>query len=304
MAGGWFESVAEAERRAKRTLPPSVFKAIMAGAERGQTLRDNVAAFAELGLAPHVAGAPGSRDLSTTVMGVGHRSAGADVADRRAGGAPRRRGGGRPGRGGTRHRAGPERPGEHADRGRRGREPEDVRAAVLGRLAGVDRGAGRSRSGGRRGGADHHAGLDVHPFARLGQPVHPGPTRLQVDGEAGARGAATAAVGGPVGEGRAPAEARGAELRRRAGLLRRVRRVDGDAAADLGGPARGCAGCGTVRSWSRASCGSTTPAGRSRTSARPHFGVQPRRQQPRRHAGVDPRVAPRSSRPSATPPRS
>ena len=55
MAGGWFESVAEAERRAKRTLPPSVFKAIMAGAERGQTLRDNVAAFAELGFAPHVA---------------------------------------------------------------------------------------------------------------------------------------------------------------------------------------------------------------------------------------------------------
>ena len=66
----WFESIAEAERRAKKNLPPSVFKAIMAGAERGQTLRDNVAAFAELGFAPHVAGASGSRDLSTTVMGV------------------------------------------------------------------------------------------------------------------------------------------------------------------------------------------------------------------------------------------
>jgi L-lactate dehydrogenase (cytochrome) len=66
----WFESIAEAERRAKRTLPPSVFKAIMAGAERGQTLRDNVDAFAELGFAPHVAGAAGARDLSTKVMGV------------------------------------------------------------------------------------------------------------------------------------------------------------------------------------------------------------------------------------------
>jgi L-lactate dehydrogenase (cytochrome) len=66
----WFESIAEAERRAKRILPPSVFKAIMAGAERGQTLRDNVAAFSELGFAPHVAGAPGARVLSTTVMGV------------------------------------------------------------------------------------------------------------------------------------------------------------------------------------------------------------------------------------------
>jgi heme/flavin dehydrogenase (mycofactocin system) len=66
----WFESVAEAERRARKVLPPSVFKAIMAGAERGLTLRDNVAAFAELGFAPHVAGAPGSRDLGTRVMGV------------------------------------------------------------------------------------------------------------------------------------------------------------------------------------------------------------------------------------------
>ena len=31
----WFESVAEAERRAKRILPPSVFAAIKAGTERG-----------------------------------------------------------------------------------------------------------------------------------------------------------------------------------------------------------------------------------------------------------------------------
>jgi heme/flavin dehydrogenase (mycofactocin system) len=66
----WFESVAEAERRAKRTLPASVFKAIRAGTERGLTLEDNVAAFSELGFAPHVAGLSATRDLSTTVMGV------------------------------------------------------------------------------------------------------------------------------------------------------------------------------------------------------------------------------------------
>jgi heme/flavin dehydrogenase (mycofactocin system) len=66
----WFESIAEAERRAKRTLPASVFKAIRAGTERGLTLEDNVAAFSELGFAPHVAGASASRDVSTTVMGV------------------------------------------------------------------------------------------------------------------------------------------------------------------------------------------------------------------------------------------
>ncbi len=67
----WFESVAEAERRARRTLPRSVFKAIHAGTERGLTLADNVAAFSELGFAPHVAGL--SRERATCrrrVMGV------------------------------------------------------------------------------------------------------------------------------------------------------------------------------------------------------------------------------------------
>jgi len=66
----WFESIAEAERRARKTLPPSVFNAIKAGTERGLTLSDNVAAFSELGFAPHVAGLHGERDLSTSVMGV------------------------------------------------------------------------------------------------------------------------------------------------------------------------------------------------------------------------------------------
>ena len=66
----WFESVAEAERRARRVLPRSVFKAILAGAERGQTYQDNLAAFAELGFAPHVAGGAATRSQATSVMGV------------------------------------------------------------------------------------------------------------------------------------------------------------------------------------------------------------------------------------------
>ncbi|MGH2894845.1 MAG: pre-mycofactocin synthase MftD [Solirubrobacteraceae bacterium] len=70
MAGDWFESVAEAQRRAERRLPTSVAKAIWAGAERGLTLRDNVEAFGELGFAPHVAGLAAERDLSTSVMGL------------------------------------------------------------------------------------------------------------------------------------------------------------------------------------------------------------------------------------------
>jgi pre-mycofactocin synthase len=69
MGSTWFESVAEAQRRAKKRLPASVYSALLAGAERGQTLADNVAAFAELGFAPHVAGLSGQRDLATTVLG-------------------------------------------------------------------------------------------------------------------------------------------------------------------------------------------------------------------------------------------
>jgi heme/flavin dehydrogenase (mycofactocin system) len=69
MGSAWFETVAEAQRRANRRLPRSVYLAIVAGSERGLTLRDNVEAFAELGFAPHVAGLPPTRDLSTTVMG-------------------------------------------------------------------------------------------------------------------------------------------------------------------------------------------------------------------------------------------
>jgi L-lactate dehydrogenase (cytochrome) len=68
-SSGWFESVAEAQRRAKRRLPRSVYLAIMAGAERGQTLADNVAAFSELGFRPHIADLPPQRDQATTVLG-------------------------------------------------------------------------------------------------------------------------------------------------------------------------------------------------------------------------------------------
>ena len=69
MGNEWFESVAEAERRAAKRLPRSVHLAIQAGSERGQTLADNVAAFGELGFAPHMAGLSAKRELDTTVMG-------------------------------------------------------------------------------------------------------------------------------------------------------------------------------------------------------------------------------------------
>jgi len=69
VSGAWFETVAEAQRRAKKRLPKSVYSALVAGSERGVTTDDNTAAFAELGFAPHVAGLASTRDLSTTVLG-------------------------------------------------------------------------------------------------------------------------------------------------------------------------------------------------------------------------------------------
>lgn len=65
----WFETVAEAQRRAEKRLPKSVYAALVAGSERGITVDDNMSAFGELGFAPHVAGLSDKRDLSTTVMG-------------------------------------------------------------------------------------------------------------------------------------------------------------------------------------------------------------------------------------------
>jgi L-lactate dehydrogenase (cytochrome) len=70
MGDPWFESVAEAQRRARRRLPKPVYKALLAGAERGSTLSDNVAAFGELGFVPRIATGPvEERRTSTTVLG-------------------------------------------------------------------------------------------------------------------------------------------------------------------------------------------------------------------------------------------
>ena len=69
MANKWFETVAVAQRRAKRHLPASVYGALVAGAEAGLTIDDNVKAFREIGFSPHVAGLPATREMATAVMG-------------------------------------------------------------------------------------------------------------------------------------------------------------------------------------------------------------------------------------------
>ena len=67
---GWMETVSEAQRRAQKRLPASVYSALLAGSERGISYDDNMCAFHELGFAPHVAGLHAKRDLSTHVLGM------------------------------------------------------------------------------------------------------------------------------------------------------------------------------------------------------------------------------------------
>lgn len=69
MAEKWFETIAIAQQRAKRRLPKSAYSSLISASEKGVTVSDNVAAFSELGWAPHVIGVAPQRDMSTTVMG-------------------------------------------------------------------------------------------------------------------------------------------------------------------------------------------------------------------------------------------
>lgn len=69
MANEWFETVAEAQRRAKKRLPKSVYGALIAGSEKGLSSNGNLTAFDELGFAPHMCGLSQTREMATTVMG-------------------------------------------------------------------------------------------------------------------------------------------------------------------------------------------------------------------------------------------
>jgi L-lactate dehydrogenase (cytochrome)/glycolate oxidase len=69
MANTWFETVAEAQRRAKKRLPKSVYSALLAGSEKGLSYNDNLNAFDLLGFAPHIADLPTERRMETSVMG-------------------------------------------------------------------------------------------------------------------------------------------------------------------------------------------------------------------------------------------
>jgi heme/flavin dehydrogenase (mycofactocin system) len=64
------ESVADAQRRAKKRIPKAVYMAIMSGNEKGHTVDLNVAAFDEVGFRERVVlEVPPTRDMKTTVLG-------------------------------------------------------------------------------------------------------------------------------------------------------------------------------------------------------------------------------------------
>lgn len=69
MGNEWFESVSIAHDRAKKRLPRSVYLALVAAAEQGYTLQDNIEAFSEIELAPHIVDLGMEYDQTTTVMG-------------------------------------------------------------------------------------------------------------------------------------------------------------------------------------------------------------------------------------------
>ena len=143
------------------------------GSERGRTIQDNLAAFAELGFAPHTAGQPADRDLATTVHGPADLDAGAHLADRRAGRPSGRRG---------RRRARRRRPRHAMGLSSFASKPvEEVVAANpqtffqvywVGSKEQIARRLERARSG-RRGRRDRDARLVVLDGSRLGQPAHP-----------------------------------------------------------------------------------------------------------------------------------
>jgi len=62
-------NIEDLHQMAKRRLPKGVYGALVAGVEKGLTAADNVAAFDELGFAPHTAGLANAKRMATTVMG-------------------------------------------------------------------------------------------------------------------------------------------------------------------------------------------------------------------------------------------
>ena len=264
----WFESVAEAQRRAKRRLPQLGLRRAdrrrRARADAATTTSPRSASSGSCRASPPGCRARASwrrpcsgQEISLPVMisptGVQAVHPDGEVAVARAAAA-------------ARHRDGPELVREQADRGGRRGQPADVLPGVLAGLARADR--CRSSTAPRR---PAPTGLIVTldwSFSHRrdwGSPAIPERLDLQDDGASSRR----RSLARPrwlrdFAARRRAARPRACRTWRRraasADVLRRLRRVDADAAADLGRTSPGCASSGTGRSCSRASCASTTRA--------------------------------------------
>ena len=95
MSNKWFETVAIAEQCARKRIPKSVYGALVAGTEAGVSMRDNTAAFDELGFRPVTAGQAADPEITVNVMGPALGDAGDDLPHRRASRSSTRRSGGR-----------------------------------------------------------------------------------------------------------------------------------------------------------------------------------------------------------------
>ena len=218
--------------------PRSVYAALLAGSEKGLTLRDNVDAFDEIRFAPRTAGPRRQAKPRHDGAGPADRVAGCHLAHRCAGRASGR--GGRRGPGGRRprHRHGPEFLRQQADRAGGGGQPEDSPAAVLDRRPRRHDPSRRTGPRRRRGRTDPHPRLVVLAQSRLGQPAHPRAPHLP--GACPPRPArpGPSPLAAAVPAHRPPARPHRAQHGRGgstgADVLRRVRPVDADPATDLG----------------------------------------------------------------------
>ena len=296
----WFETVAEAQRRAKKRLPRSVYLALVAGTEKGLTSRDNVAAFDELGFRPHVADLPRKRELATTVMGQDVSLPRAHLAHRRPGRAPGRRGGRGPRRRRRGHRDGPELVRQQADRG--GRPPPTRRSSSRCTGRATATGSWPAPSGpGTAGAKGLIVTLDWSFATRRDWGAPPIPEKIDVKNaaEVRARGAAQAGLARDLPAHRLdPRPDRAQHGAPRGGgprLLRRLLRVDADPAAALGGHRLAAGAVGrAVHGQGHHPARRRPPGGGRRRLG--DLGVHARRQQPRRHAGGDPLAARRRRR--------
>src|SRR6266567_303772 len=159
-----------------------------------------------------------ARRRTARQAGPGHDGAGPAgvhasdlLPDRGAGGAPRRRGRGRPRGCEPGHRGGTQLVRQQAGRRGRGGQPPDVLPGVLDRRPRPDGGAGGAGPRRRGGRADHHPGLDVRQRPGLGQPEDPGADGPGHHGAVRAAGPGAAAVAGRLRPDLPPAGPKGAE---------------------------------------------------------------------------------------------